>query len=81
MKPIKISDGICITKTRQGSQCCIVCGKNIPKRTVAFSFHNYNDGLILKKNLWMHISCRADFKKILDIGIDKHGAEIFTEAI
>lgn len=62
-------------------QRCIECQNAIGKGTVAFNFHNYNDGLVLKKNVWLHINCyEALFKRLREY-MKKNGAEVGAQAI
>lgn len=82
MKPIELSKGMSITKTRTGnSQKCVACGKPIGEHTIAISLHNYNDHLSLKKNVWMHIGCVNTFKELIDKGIDDNEEIITVESI
>ena len=80
MKPIEITPSISITKSRGSAQKCIECQEPIGKN-IGFNFHNYNDGLVLKKNVWLHIKCFPAFSKRLKKYLDEHGAEIGAKAI
>ena len=80
MKPIEITPSISITRSRGTAQKCIECQETIGKN-VGFNFHNYNDGLRLKKNVWLHIKCLPAFTKRLQTHLDEHGAEIGAKII
>lgn len=81
MKPIEITKSISITKSRGSQQKCVECQNVIEKGRIALNFHNYNDGLVLKKNVWIHLHCFNPLVERIREFIKKNGTKIGAEAL
>jgi len=84
MKPIKITDGCVITKTRKNAdQYCVACGGLMGSHVVGVMFNNYSHHQVaqMKKNLWLHVGCTEKFGKTIGRAVKKHSAQMVMEGL
>ena len=81
MKPMEITKSISITKCRSPNQLCVECLNHIGKGTIAINLHNYNDGLVLKKNVWIHTGCVDKLHTRIKKFLKKNLSRLVVESI
>jgi hypothetical protein len=75
-----VNDRTKIMKSTSSAQLCVQCGKVIG-RNFAVSMNNNGDGLILKKNLWIHIGCVKAFANDVIKVANKHRDELLVNTL
>jgi len=80
MLNIKLNERISFRICRSKEQQCVVCGNHVYLQP-CISMNNSTDELVLKKNIWMHITCVPGFAKLVKANYKRHEKQMVLEMI